>query len=85
MYKTISKKVQPLIWYNYYESNNMTRKYLNGGATEADGRASAPVGPSLAMPLPTSSDLKYVAILRNVYVSKRGQGDKVGGIDMDMR
>ena len=28
----------------------MIRKYLDSGATEADGRASAPVGPSLAMP-----------------------------------
>ena len=26
----------------------MMMKYLDGGATEADGRASAPVGPSVA-------------------------------------
>ena len=29
----------------------MIRKYLNGGAIEADGWASALVGPSVAMPL----------------------------------
>ena len=29
----------------------MISKDLDGGATEGDGRASAPVGPSVAMPL----------------------------------
>ena len=29
----------------------MISKDLNGGATEADGRVSAPVGPSVATPL----------------------------------
>ena len=29
----------------------MIKKYLGGGTTEADGRASAPVGPSIATPL----------------------------------
>ena len=29
----------------------MIRKYLDGGATETDGRASAPVGPSVATPV----------------------------------
>ena len=37
--------------YNYYELNYMIKKYLDGGATEADGRASAPVGPSVALQL----------------------------------
>ena len=37
--------------YNYYELNHMIKKYYNGGVTEADGRASAPVGPSVATPL----------------------------------
>ena len=38
----------------------MISKDLDGGATEADGRASAPVGPSVATPLP-------VALLQNEY------------------
>ena len=40
--------------YNYYlfELNHLMRKYLDGGVTEANGRAGAPVGPSVAMPLP---------------------------------
>ena len=29
----------------------MIKKYLNDGATVADGKASAPVGPSVATPL----------------------------------
>ena len=29
--------------YNSYELNHVIRKYLDGGATEADSRASAPV------------------------------------------
>ena len=33
------------------ELNNVIRKYLNGGAIEADSRASALVGPSVATPL----------------------------------
>ena len=33
------------------ELNDVIRKYLNGGAIEADSRASALVGPSVAMPL----------------------------------
>ena len=31
--------------------NHVLRKYLGGGATEADGRASALVGPTVAMPM----------------------------------
>ena len=34
-----------------YELSHVISKDLDGGATEADGRASAPVGPSVAMPL----------------------------------
>ena len=34
-----------------YELSHVISKDLDGGATEADGRASAPVGPSVATPL----------------------------------
>ena len=34
----------------------MISQDLDGGATEADGRASAPVGPRVATPLRISSD-----------------------------
>ena len=38
-----------------YELSHVISKDLDGGATEADGRASAPVGPSVATPLYTLS------------------------------
>ena len=34
-----------------YKLSHMISKDLDGGATEADGGASAPVGPSVATPL----------------------------------
>ena len=34
-----------------YELSHVISQNLDGGATEADGRASAPVGPSVATPL----------------------------------
>ena len=34
-----------------YELSHVISKDLDGGATEADGGASAPVGPSVATPL----------------------------------
>ena len=43
-----------------YKLSHVISKDLDGGATEADGRASAPVGPSVAMPLPA-------ALLQNEY------------------
>ena len=36
----------------------MIRKYFDGGATEADGRTSAPVGPSVVMPWGTKWALR---------------------------
>ena len=36
---------------DYSEFSHVISKDLDGGATEADGRASAPVGPSVATPL----------------------------------
>ena len=41
----------------------MIRKYLDGGATEADGRASAPVGPSVATTLGLHITNKHHLIL----------------------
>ena len=38
----------------WVESRDNKLKGLNGGATKADGRASAPVGPSVATPLVSS-------------------------------
>ena len=55
MYKTTSNKYNHSYdGYNYYlfELNHLMKKYLDGGVTKANGRASAPVGPSVAMPLP---------------------------------
>ena len=37
--------------YNYYELSHVIKKYLNDEVTVGDGRASTPVGPSVAMPL----------------------------------
>ena len=37
--------------YNYYELNHVMKTYLDGGATEADNRVNAPMGPSVATPL----------------------------------
>ena len=37
----------------------ISRKHFDGGATEANGRASAPVGPSVAMPLYAHSYICY--------------------------
>ena len=39
-----------------YELSHMISKDLDGGATEADDRASAPVGPSVATPPSPSLD-----------------------------
>ena len=41
----------------------MIRKYLDGGATEADGRANVPEGTSVATPLTyTSGEIIYIYI-----------------------
>ena len=53
MYKTISKYNYSYDTTTYYELNHVIRKYLDGGATEADGRASAQVSLSVATPLVT--------------------------------
>ena len=48
MYKTVSKYNHIAIWYNYYDLGHIIRKYLANRAREADSRASASVGPSVA-------------------------------------
>ena len=46
---------------------HVTCQDIGGGATEADGGASAPVGPSVATPLSDTSESKiYIARLRQL-------------------